>query len=300
MAKSIGGSRINLWSTRQVAGRNFFQSVDTFRFGISHYIYGGESKAQVPARSWEAEIGLDFQASFGLDYGGEREACLFQECTQLVERTAVNSKLSRCTIFGVWLLLAGTQSQAALLGLSPAANAPDFEASFINVTYVASNDIFQAGGFITDYANGTVPLIGIGSYTLTATITDAGLLTGGTLTVNGDVGFGPQTLLTGTLDAIGYMDPPGGSLFEYLFTVSGGNATIVQDFGGMGATNCGVILDAWFVNGGIPFNGSWTNDFNNDSFSGLSDNFAAVPEPSSILLVLLGGIGGALLFQRRR
>ena len=204
------------------------------------------------------------------------------------------------SILGALMLLANSQTQAALLGLSPSPSAPDFGAGFLNVTYVATGDTFQATGFTTDYSNGTVPLLGIGPCTLTATITDDGQLTSGTLTLGGDVGQGTQTLLTGTLNVLGFMDPPGGSVFEFLFTVTGGNATVVQDFGGTNAANCGIILDAWFVNGGTPFNGSWTNDFNNDGFSGLADNFAAVPEPSSILLVLIGGVCCAASLRRRR
>lgn len=203
-------------------------------------------------------------------------------------------------IFGAALLLVGSRLQATPLGLTPPVNAPDLGANFLNVTYVASNDTFQATGYTTDYSNGSVPLVGIGPCTLTATITDAGLLTAGTLTLEGDVGLGTQVLLTGTLNALGFMDPPGGSVFEFLFTVTGGNPNVVQDFGGTNAANCGVILDSWFVNGGTPFNGSWTNDFNNDSFSGLSDTFAEVPEPSSILLLLLGGACCAASLRRRR
>jgi len=193
-----------------------------------------------------------------------------------------------------------------MLGLSPAANAPDFGADFLNVTYVASNDTFQAAGFTPVYSNGSVPLVGLGAYTLTATITGAGLLTAGTLMIAGDVGQGTETLLTGTLNtgasgtAFGFMDPPGGSVFEFLFTVTGGDPTVMQDFGGTNAADCGIILDAWFVSSGTPFNGSWTNDFNNDGFSGVSDNFAAVPEPSPILLLLLGGACCAASLRRRR
>ena len=210
------------------------------------------------------------------------------------------------TLVGASLLLASSQSRATPLALAPSANAPDFGSGFLNVTYVSTNDTFQATGYTTDYSNGTLPLTGLGSYTLTATITDAGVLTAGTLTIQGDVGFGTQTLLTGSLNtgasgtAFGFVDPPGGSVFEFLFTPTGGNPTVVQDFGGTNAANCGIILDAWFVNGGAPFNGVWTNDFNNDGYSGLADTFAAIPEPSSMLLVLLGGVCCVASLRRRR
>lgn len=198
-------------------------------------------------------------------------------------------------LVGAFLLVANSQSHAGLLSLSPSDGAADFGAGFLDVTYDASDDTFEATGYTTDYTNGSVPFVGLGSYSLTAIITDEGLLTGGTLTIEGDVGQGTETLLTGTLNtgvsgtAFGCMDPPGGSVFQFLFTVTGGRPSIVQDFGGTNAANCGIVLDAEFENGGTPFNGSWTNSFHNDGSSGLSDTFAAVPEPSSMLLSLVAG-----------
>jgi hypothetical protein len=210
------------------------------------------------------------------------------------------------TLVTASLLLAGSQARATPLALSPSDNAPDFGAGFLNVTYVSSNDTFQATGYTTDYSNGAVPLTGLGFYTLTATITDAGVLTGGALKVQGDIGQGTEPLLTGTLNtgvsgtAFGFVDPPGGSVFQFLFTPTGGDPTVVRDFGGTNAVNCGIILDAEFGDDDVPFDGSWTNDFNNDGYSGFADTFAAIPEPASILLVLVGGVYCVASLRGRR
>jgi len=210
------------------------------------------------------------------------------------------------TLIGAFLLGVNSLSQASLLSLAPSDTAPDFGAGLLNVTYAASNDTFQAIGQTTDYSNGSISPISLGSFSLTAIINSDGLLTGGTLTVQGDVGEGTENLLTGTLEtggggtAFGFMDPPGGSLFQFSFTVTGGNPTIMQDFGGTNTANCAVILDAWFENGGVPFDGTWNNDFHNDGFSGLADALAAIPEPSSFLLLLMGGVGCAMLIRKRR
>ena len=201
-------------------------------------------------------------------------------------------------LIGASALWAGLESQAIPLGLPNPSTAPDLMGSFQEVSYTAGNGLFQAIGYTTDYANGSASLVDIGAYTLIATITGAGVLTSGALTIGGDIGFGQETLLVGTLStgpsgtAFGFMDPPiGGNIFEFLFTVTGGDPTVVSKFGGLGAGG-GVILDAWFQNGGTPFSGLWTSDFSNDGWSGVSDSFSmspvTAPEPSSILVTLLG------------
>jgi len=190
-------------------------------------------------------------------------------------------------LIGASALWAGLESQAIPLNLPQSATAPDLMGSFQQVSYTTGSGLFQAIGSTTDYENGSVVLVDSGAYTLTATITGAGVLTSGSLDIEGDIGSGPKTLLAATLTALGY-DNSGGNLFQFKFNVTGGDATIVSDFGGLGAAG-GVIVDAWFENGGIPFSGSWTSDFTNDGVSGVSDAFA-VPEPSSILVTVLAGV----------
>ena len=120
------------------------------------------------------------------------------------------------------------------------------------------------------------------------------MLSAGTLTIDGDIGAGVTTLLTGNLNAVG-SDDNGGDIFEFRFTVTGGDPVVVNDFGGVGASNGGVILTAFFGDGDVPFTGSWTSDFNNSGTgSGVADStLVAVPEPSTCGL-LLAGLAGLL------
>jgi len=189
-------------------------------------------------------------------------------------------------------LLSNAELQATPLNLTP--GSPDFIASSLRVNYiVATNTTFSAVGATTSYQGGSVPLIGSGSYDLFVGINQSGVLTFGFLTINGDIGAGPETLLSGTLTtgssgtAFGFQDPPGGNTFEFLFTVTGGDPIVVSDFGGLGSSNHGVIVNAFFENGGVPFDGSWTSSFHNDGHSGVSDTFAQVPEPSTMVLLFV-------------
>jgi hypothetical protein len=190
------------------------------------------------------------------------------------------------------LLWAFPKTQAVPLYLSPPANSPDLFGSFQSVSYSAGSGLFEALGYTTDYANGSATLVDIGDYRLIATITSAGVMTSGSLNIEGDIGSGLTTLLTGALTGFGFSDS-GGNIFEFLFTVTGGDPLVVGDFGGVGATSGGVILDAWFGNGGNPFTGSWELSFWNDGWSGVSDAFsmappASVPEPTSNLVTIIG------------
>ena len=188
-------------------------------------------------------------------------------------------------------LLSNVQLRAAPLNLTP--SLPDFMASSLAVNYVPGSNRFAASGPTTAYQGGSVSLIGSGSYNLNAFINGSGVLTFGFLTISGDIGSGPETLLSGNLKtgssgtAFGFESPPGGNTFEFLFTVTGGDPIVVNDFGGLGSSNHGVIVNAHFENGGIPFNGAWTGFFRNDGFSGVSDIFVTIPEPSVVALFLI-------------
>jgi len=207
-------------------------------------------------------------------------------------------------VMSAFSLVASPESHATPLYLSSPSGSPDLMTSFASVSYTTSNNLFQAIGSTTDYENGTTGLVDAGTSTLAATITGAGLLTSGSLTLQGDIGSGVETLLTGTLTtgpggtAFGYTNVTGvvgsGDIFEFLFTVTGGNAVIVSDFGGLGA-NGGVIVDANFPNADT-FDGSWTKDFLNNN-EGVSDTFSMIPEPSSVLLVLFGGVLCAVAYR---
>ncbi len=191
---------------------------------------------------------------------------------------------------------AQTPSSAGLLNLE-LLDSPDIFSAFLDVSYDASDQQFSAVGFAFTIDDGLGPQINInnGSFELLASVTNAGLATDGTLALGGEVlGFGSfNPLLTGELVDFGWRDG-GGDLFEFLFTVTGGDLATTEYYGEPGAV-LGVILTAEFGSGG--FTGSFSEDFANGG-TGLS-NTAPIPEPATIWLgvISLGAVAG---FKRPR
>ena len=208
------------------------------------------------------------------------------------------------------LSFAGSRSEAISLNL--VSGPPDFFASPVtNVTYNSANGHFLATGYASDYQGGSVTLVDVGAYTLEAWFTSAGVLTNGTLTIGGDVGSGQETLLAGTLNtgpngtAFGSTNIISGSatnsIFEFLFSVSGGNSSVVSDFGGLAAANRGVILSVYYDGPpDTPFGGTWASSFRSHNPDSVADNFVQVPEPSSFFLVLVAGGLCAILRVRHK
>ncbi|MEH6711497.1 MAG: PEP-CTERM sorting domain-containing protein [Paraglaciecola polaris] len=190
-------------------------------------------------------------------------------------------------------LLFSTASNAALIPLNLEAS-PDIFSSFITVNYNAGTDLLTASGFATAYFDG-ISGNGIegGSFSLNATITDAGILSGGSLNIGGTIaalGFNSGTLLSGVITALGF-DGAGGDPLEFLFSVTGGD--LAAAYGGVGGTG-GTIL----TNSGLPA-GLFANNFQNAAFSGLADVGVPVPEPAGLLL-LSSGLLGLIVLRRRR
>jgi hypothetical protein len=195
----------------------------------------------------------------------------------------------------VLAIVTGGAAQASPLNLA-LADSPDISSAFIGVTYDAGTDQFVASGFAMELDNGGLPNLSIanGLFNISADITSTGSIgsAGGMLSIGGTIsslGFNSGTLLTGVLTAFGFQDG-GGDLFEFLFDVTGGD--MVTSFGPV----VGVILD---INHGGAFSGSFDVSFNN-SGSGVSDTANPVPEPSTLLLMLSGVGGFAVLRQRMR
>lgn len=147
-----------------------------------------------------------------------------------------------------------------------------------------------------------------GFYTLDATIQQVGSswnLVGGTFTVKGDLMGGQTTelLLQGSLNtglggqAFGYGNPGQGTspgpynIFQFLYTVTGGNCTIMADYQGLNNGAGGISLDAFFANTIQGFNGDFGRNFSNPAGNGVADTF--VPEPAAYAWAgaLIGIIG---------
>lgn len=212
------------------------------------------------------------------------------------------------------------------IGLEGTSHYPDFSSvSHLTLSYTAggTGNNFQALGYTDSYTvpGGTADASFMGDYGSYATwsfdveanITPTGspypgFLNSGTLTITGSLDGGTtyETLLTGTLiggnegTAFGAFDAGAypaaeGDYFEFQFNVTGGDSSIVSDFGGLGSKG-GVGISANFGQNDTVFDGSWATSFSNGTGSATADAFALpVPEPSSILLVLVGSallVGG--------
>lgn len=185
-------------------------------------------------------------------------------------------------------LLVGTTGWAAPLNLNLNAE-PDIFSSFITVDYLAGSGVLTASGFANNLLTGGAlnPIAG-GSFDLSASIDNTGVLSGGTLAIGGTIaglGFNSGTLLTGNLTAFGF-DALGGDPLEFLFTATSGDALGL--YSGLG----GIILS------GTGFGGSFNSDFASAAFSAMAD-VGVVPVPAAVWLfgsALLGLIG----YNRRR
>jgi MYXO-CTERM domain-containing protein len=192
---------------------------------------------------------------------------------------------------GALTLAAANAANADLLGFT-LFESPDIFSGFIDVTYDADTNVFTADGFSLTYNDGvSQTAINNGHFNITATIDVGGVLLGGTVLIEGTFGLEGPTLLTGTLTAFGFEDPPGGDLFDFLFTVTGGS--LATEFGGVGNT-AGIILD---VNNGPDVDGTFSHDFDNldggipGTGQGVSDTGIPVPAPGSLALLALGLLG---------
>ena len=185
-------------------------------------------------------------------------------------------------------------ARAELLNLD-LLDSPDITSAFIDLMYDAASDQFTASGFAMTFDDGILSPANIagGVFSIAATITDGGILSGGSLTIQGGgSGFGP-TLLTGELLSFGYFDG-GGDLFEFVFAVTGGDLATPLFYGDPG-TVAGVIINA----NGSSFAGSFGQSFDNNGgipgFGLGSSDTAPIPAPGALLLMLVAGG-----FQARR
>lgn len=199
----------------------------------------------------------------------------------------------RTLILSVVVALLCAQADASLIGLTK--STPDIFSDFITVSYNASSKTFTAQygspeTLDTDKITSHDSDIINGSFTITAAVNNSGQATSGTLTIDGTIpsrGYNSGTLLTGTLTQFGYQNPPGGQVFDFIFTVTGG------DMASLYGSKAGVNLS--YV--GNDFKGVFTSNFSNTGM-GETDTFS-VPEPAS-MMVLAGGLLCAAIRRRRK
>lgn len=131
-----------------------------------------------------------------------------------------------------------------------------------------------------------------GTFDLSLTVERAtGAVVDGFVSISGETDGTPYfngLLIEGPILEFGFQDPPvaapSGSLFEFIFGVSGG-ALAAPYYSGFG----GIIMNIANGSGTDDFTGVFTAPFNNDGFNGFSDTFPTpTPEPSSFALLALG------------
>ena len=218
-----------------------------------------------------------------------------------------------------WLALSWAMSvlsaQAAFLNLGQDPSSPyyaDFTASGLSVNYAynsatgigtftatdSGNRLAYTDGSLSPGTQGQYKSTGFnGSYSLTAYIENVGgtwevlddASHQSTLTVKGNLlgGTTSDVLLSANLksgaNTFGY-GASGSTIFDFLFTVSGGESSIVQDYFGANQGQGAIILNVGsyynFPPGGyLPYSGDLTKNFetNPSNPTGSADTF--VPEP---------------------
>lgn len=206
----------------------------------------------------------------------------------IVKSTAKN------LVFCAALLLASLLTRpvsAAPLNLSLQFS-PDVFSSSVTVNYNSSNGAFSADGWVAAYNGLTSSPDAITDYNfnITATIAADGTLVNGNLDLYNGVLDPSDHLLTGELFAFGYSD----HLLEFLFKNLQG--PLQSDFGAVAAVT---LEDYGFYS--LPGNDRFGDSFRAQTgdYNTSDTGVPAVPEPSTISLLLLGA-GGLVLARRRR
>jgi hypothetical protein len=228
-------------------------------------------------------------------------------------------KLQILQAFTVGAGMLAFQSQGALLITGQNPSSPyyaDFSSSQLSISYTYSGGVgvFTATGTGDAYTSGSLSpgthgaynATGFtGSYSLTADIADVSgnwEVTGGSVTIDGALagnGSSSDLLLSAQLktglNTFGY-GATGTKEFDFLFTVTGGNSSILADFFGPNTGQGAIIFGTGAYKGGEAYNGDLTHGFANTG-EGTADTF--VPEPAAYpLAAAVAALLGAVLAGR--
>jgi hypothetical protein len=205
-------------------------------------------------------------------------------------------KMRKLTI-ALALSLFCAQANAALIGLTQ--STPDITSNSETVSYSVATHHLTISGFDSklnlDGNMITITPITAKVYTIEANLTSTGGFLSGSLVADGNVasvGANTGVLLTGALSQFGFGTAADQQL-EFKFTVTGG--ALAGQYGGLGST-FGVIATS------TGFSGNFTADWQNatpGNGNGLTDTFA-LPEPATMLVLLVGAAAGALRRRNRR
>jgi hypothetical protein len=189
-------------------------------------------------------------------------------------------------------------AQATLIGVQ--IRYPIVKSNWIPVSYDAdgrgANGLLKAEiGYPNDAQLSPtqyIPYLGDNSsFALEAEVTHAGQGVNGTLMITGDLTGGLNAVpLFSSTSLIGF-GFGGDDLFEFIFTQKAGVPTALLPAG----RQIGIILDARQINAGGAWN--FNADFSGPAGGAYADAGAAVAEPSTCALVVLGALG---LIRRRR
>jgi hypothetical protein len=207
----------------------------------------------------------------------------------MTQRTRTSRAVQRAILALFMVLTLSSISQAGPLGVE-ITPFPVIQVAFITSTYDAVTGAFVADGFMRTLDEGT----GRVSYPnpkfrLSANITTSGEMGtgGGSFSIDGD-------LLSSTI-LLGFAYIPGNTL-EFLFAPATG--TLVSN----GAFDSSISgIDVMFTGTATSLPGSFTSSFQSTTFSSALIREDPVPEPSSLVLMLMAA-GGATLrrFRPRR
>jgi hypothetical protein len=212
--------------------------------------------------------------------------------------TGIGTRALRCAVLTVFLLLTVTAAGQATPLDVPLDPYPVILVGFLQINYKADTDAFTATGWTQSINKTGTQTSFINSFSLGATINSSGEASAGWFSVSPS-GGGAPLLGSLTLLDFGFADAPGGAL-EFLFSAPTGSL----------AETAPVVyapkpVDVMFYSVGSTFTGmnSWASDWSSiykATAEIRSDPPIAAPEPSTLLLLLMGlGAAGVRARSRR-